>query len=432
MLNHRLVVSVFLLLGCLVVFSKASPAVPRPPSPPPEPLPTYKVVSLNIRYDGGSSDKPELRWWKRKSVVATELRRSDPDLIGLQEVLHNQLRDLRGYMSSYGVIGEGRDGGTRGEHNPIFYKKSRFELLWSDTHWLAPDAPVTPTRAFGAPLRRIFTYARLRDRATNRVIWFFNTHFSHGSGSAQERRVRQAEVLHQFISNRARKHRVWNTSFEKTDSWVTTQDISFPFLEPVIVAGDFNNYLTGTGRWDGPLGIMTQPLVDTAGRPLDSGIPLSLLLFNSPWYLDPLRVPTLSTTWNISSAYSTMKSARLENAALQSGQSGDPLLSLLSLLSLDWILFNEGFSLVSYQSISNTQNASGAPYQNPENHHPVVLSDVHELIYAKFALNQDRSGTGHGINIVAPPFFGKSYFLWPLPLSFYYTFDQVVPLNLVP
>ena len=249
-MNNSGCIRFLLHLGFLMVLPAVSMGDPPPPSN--SAIPSYKVVSLNIRYDGGSDDPQELRWGKRKGVVARALRSMDPDLIGLQEVLHNQLTDLRkiGALGLlYGSVGKGRSvdevpflkpsGITPffededGEYNPIFYKRSRFELLASKTRWLAPGAPTTPTKAFGADLFRIFTYARLRDRATDRVIWFINTHLSHGHGDDEmETRVRQAEVLHHFISNHAREYGIWNASFYDAGDLVTKRKIlRFRFLK---------------------------------------------------------------------------------------------------------------------------------------------------------------------------------------------------------
>ena len=178
---------------------------------------------------------------------------------------------------------------------------------------------------------------------------------------------------------------------------------------------------------------MTQPLVDTVGKLLPAGPYLSKILFNAPWYVDPLRVPALSR-WRISNAYATMSSARREHYAPQINDPNSAI-SLLGQLnaqgSIDWILFNSGLLFQEYKSISHTHDENGEPYRNSDGQE-VRLSDIHNLIYAKFELGPDPSETGDGVNIVVPRIFGMSYLPWPLPMSRFYNFDRVDLLNPVP
>ena len=419
-----------LLLGFLMVLPAVSMGNPPPPSN--AAIPSYKVVSLNIRYDGGKDDPQELRWEKRKRVVARELQRMDPDLIGLQEVLHNQWTDLRKPFALgllYGSVGKGRDPGPStlgldGEYNPIFYKRSRFELLASKTRWLAPGAPTSPKKAFGADLYRIFTYAKLRDRATDRVIWFINTHFSHNhDDAASERKVRQAEVLHHFISNHAREYGIWNASFYDAGALITTQDIAFPFPQAVIVTGDFNSRQRGDGDTR-PMRVLTRPLVDDVGAPSLGYLGLfdGTFALNSPIYGDPRRVPLLANG-TISSAHGTLDSAWLSFAPPATAV-GNQALGFQINGSIDWILSNQAFTPIDYQQISKEHDAQGQPYTN-ENGDQVQLSDLHELVYAEFRINPDLSDIGEGIEIVAPRWGGKSYLAMP-PLFYSYYFDEVV------
>ena len=46
-----------------------------------------------------------------KTVLPTAIRFYDVDILGTQEVLHNQLEDLKQRLPEYGVIGVGREDG---------------------------------------------------------------------------------------------------------------------------------------------------------------------------------------------------------------------------------------------------------------------------------------------------------------------------------
>ncbi|MEO8354160.1 MAG: endonuclease/exonuclease/phosphatase family protein [Chthoniobacteraceae bacterium] len=136
---------------------------------------SLRVASFNVW-----SDAPKnAHWPARKDVVGEALRRCEFDLAGLQEPTVSMIEDLQRALPEYGWIGAGRaDGNSAGEFTPIFYRSARFERLKSETFWLAPD-PKTPGRGWDAACPRIVTWARFFDRAANRELAHFNTHFDH-------------------------------------------------------------------------------------------------------------------------------------------------------------------------------------------------------------------------------------------------------------
>ena len=94
-------------------------------APAPEPV---NVMSFNIRYDNPEDSLDN--WQYRKDRAANAIRFYDVDILGTQEVLHNQLEDLKQRLPEYGVIGVGReDGKEKGEYSALWYKKDRFYLL---------------------------------------------------------------------------------------------------------------------------------------------------------------------------------------------------------------------------------------------------------------------------------------------------------------
>ena len=97
--------------------------------------------TFNIRYDNPGDSLNN--WQYRKDNVAQFIKSQDIDIVGMQEVLHNQLEDLKSRLPEYAEVGVGReDGKTKGEYSPLFYKKDRFEVLDSNTFWLSqyPDS----------------------------------------------------------------------------------------------------------------------------------------------------------------------------------------------------------------------------------------------------------------------------------------------------
>lgn len=138
---------------------------------------TLEVVSYNIRYD--NSQDGENQWDIRKETLASYLLKSTPDIIGMQEVLNNQLADLSNFLKDYKYVGVGReDGKTKGEYSPIFYRKSKLKVLMSSTFWLS-ETPQKISVGWDAALERICTYALFIDRKSKKQFWVFNTHFDH-------------------------------------------------------------------------------------------------------------------------------------------------------------------------------------------------------------------------------------------------------------
>ena len=78
------------------------------------------------------------------------IRFYDVDIFGAQEVFANQMTDLQERLPEYGSIGIGlEDGKSKGQHDPIFWKKERFELLDHGFFWFAEDINAIRTTSLG-------------------------------------------------------------------------------------------------------------------------------------------------------------------------------------------------------------------------------------------------------------------------------------------
>lgn len=79
-------------------------------------------ATFNIRYDNPQDSLNN--WQYRKARVCKFIQEQKIDILGMQEVLHNQFLDLRSGLPEYDGIGVGRDDGkTAGEYAPLFYRK---------------------------------------------------------------------------------------------------------------------------------------------------------------------------------------------------------------------------------------------------------------------------------------------------------------------
>tara|TARA_B100000768_G_scaffold33872_1_gene32412 strand:+ start:180 stop:1022 length:843 start_codon:yes stop_codon:yes gene_type:complete len=146
-----------------------------------------KVISYNVRYNNPNDGKDI--WKNRKSTIVEFIKTEIPDFIGLQEVTNSQLLYLNSNLLDYHYIGVGRDDGkTKGEYSPIFYNKSNYELIKSDTFWLS-DTPKHISVGWDASMERICTYGLFKQNISGRKVWVFNTHFDHIGNIAREKSV---------------------------------------------------------------------------------------------------------------------------------------------------------------------------------------------------------------------------------------------------
>ena len=138
----------------------------------PSPL---SVMTFNIRLD---APQDSLNNWKyRKANVGQMINYYAPDLIGLQEVCHNQLEDLCASLKDYAHIGVGRDDGkTKGEYCPIFYNKTKYTLIDQGNFSLSEHPDSIGIKGWDASYNRIATWGVFLDNRTQQRMVYYNTH----------------------------------------------------------------------------------------------------------------------------------------------------------------------------------------------------------------------------------------------------------------
>lgn len=155
--------------------------------------PELVVATYNLRY---ASDPSPNSWPERRPAVKALLDAYRPDVLGTQEGLYHQLKDLAADQPEYDWIGLGRDGGSRGEFMAVFYRRDRLEPLEFDHFWLSDTPQVIASSSWGNAVRRMVTWVRFRDRSTGREFYFWNTHLDHEVQAAREK---AAELIRQRI-----------------------------------------------------------------------------------------------------------------------------------------------------------------------------------------------------------------------------------------
>ncbi|KAJ4322823.1 hypothetical protein N0V94_002204 [Neodidymelliopsis sp. IMI 364377] len=190
----------------------------------------FRSVSFNIRY-AASASTYERPWSTRGPLVISQLQNATTfatsvgsiPVIGLQEVLHQQLLDIKkGLGPDFAHLGTGRDDGKQaGEYVPLLYQPSVLKLVSSTQKWLSPT-PDVPSFWPGAGSRRYVIVGVFDITSTGRRIIVANTHLDNASQTA---RVEGIKVALKTIKD---VRKLFGTDL------------------PVLLTGDFNS-VPGTG-----------------------------------------------------------------------------------------------------------------------------------------------------------------------------------------
>lgn len=159
-----------------------------------------KVITYNIRLDVASDGVNQ--WGKRTGSVKELLTKCDPDVLGIQEGLFNQMIDLQNMLPDYFYVGVGRDDGDKkGEFSAIFFRKSLFELVSSNTFWLSPTPEIPGSKGWDAAITRICSYAHVKIKSSGKYLFVFNTHFDH---IGEKARKKSAKLIIQKVAEIAK------------------------------------------------------------------------------------------------------------------------------------------------------------------------------------------------------------------------------------
>lgn len=204
---------------------------------------SFTTMSFNIKCF--AKTEAETHYWShRKSALLELVVAQNADILGFQEVTHPQYKFLMNNLDSkYAYVGIYRSGlnferantimkqddpaptllnlltssTIIDEATPIFYNKSRYELIKNETFWLS-TTPQKPSKSWGAKCRRICTYAQLKDCYTNEIINVLNTHFDHGKEKA---RLESVELVQNFIKENNLQNIIIMGDFNATEDSLT-------------------------------------------------------------------------------------------------------------------------------------------------------------------------------------------------------------------
>jgi endonuclease/exonuclease/phosphatase family metal-dependent hydrolase len=166
----------------------------RADNPTPGAPASLTVMTYNLRF---ASPNPPNAWPQRRPLMRELIQHLAPDVMGTQEGIYSQLKDLAADLPEFDWIGLGREGGSRGEFMAVFYRKARLDPLAYDHFWLSDTPEVMNSTTWGNTYRRMVTWVRFRDRTNGSEFYLFNTHFDH---QVQPAREKSAELVRKRVA----------------------------------------------------------------------------------------------------------------------------------------------------------------------------------------------------------------------------------------
>lgn len=149
----------------------------------------FPVMTFNLRVD--IAEDGENAWPNRVQKVADVIQSSDPFIVGTQEGLISMISDLQKELSGYGMIGEGRAGGSEDEHCAIFYKEKEVECVNHGQFWLSETPAKANSISWESACPRICTWGEFRIlHEPFHHFLVYNTHLDHVSQQAREQGIR--------------------------------------------------------------------------------------------------------------------------------------------------------------------------------------------------------------------------------------------------
>lgn len=147
-------IAISLIIICSICFNQsAAGQIDEKQSTPGE---TLKLMTYNLKF-ASPTYKP--LWEVRREMQLDLIRKYNPDIIGTQEGLKEQIDYLAEHLPEYVVIGEGRQGGDDDEHMAIFYKREKFRLRELQSFQLSETPEIIGSGPEVNP--RMVTWARL-------------------------------------------------------------------------------------------------------------------------------------------------------------------------------------------------------------------------------------------------------------------------------
>jgi endonuclease/exonuclease/phosphatase family metal-dependent hydrolase len=166
----------------------------------PKSHPHLKVMTFNLRLSAAKDG--DNGWEHRKDFALARIKKCDPDLLGVQEGLPDQVDYLAQNLPGHKQIGVGReDGARKGEFSAIYVRADRFTIHDSGTFWLSEMPDKAGSKSWDSALPRIVTWAKLTYKGQEAFDFvYLNTHWDH---RGQQARIESAKLMRRWVREHA-------------------------------------------------------------------------------------------------------------------------------------------------------------------------------------------------------------------------------------
>lgn len=152
-----------------------------------------KLMTYNLKF---ASPTFNPSWEVRREMQVELIRKYNPDIIGTQEGLKEQIDWLADNLPEYVVVGEGRKGGDDDEHMAIFFKRDKFRLREMQSFQLSNTPEIIGSGPEVNPRMAIWVRLAFINKQRNKnqypqdyrghwenncEFYVFNTHFFNGA-----------------------------------------------------------------------------------------------------------------------------------------------------------------------------------------------------------------------------------------------------------
>ncbi|MEV6285344.1 endonuclease/exonuclease/phosphatase family protein [Kribbella sp. NPDC051770] len=152
------------------------------------------VATFNIR--NSSAPDGDDSWPLRREATVAAIAALEADVVGLQEVLPDQLDYLRERFGGWEIVGAGRDDGlAAGEHSVVMVRPGAWTIASYETRWLSPTPERPGSVGWDADLTRIATLVQLE--SAGQRVGVVNTHYDHLGETA---RVESSRLIDQWAT----------------------------------------------------------------------------------------------------------------------------------------------------------------------------------------------------------------------------------------
>lgn len=138
---------------------------------------SLRVMSFNVRLPS-PNDGPNV-WENRRDILVETIRRSDPDVLGTQELFQLQGDYIAGKLPEYEWFGISRRGNREDEFMGVFFKPAKLRVVESGDFWLSETPDVPGSQSWDVSLPRMVTWALFEWKKSGERFYFYNTHFPH-------------------------------------------------------------------------------------------------------------------------------------------------------------------------------------------------------------------------------------------------------------